>query len=489
MSTSERGQLWLAVYLPHFPLEALGRGGEFCGPVVVVSDRHSGARVVTASEAARAGGVQAGMAVSSAMALIPSLQILKRDGVAEIAALDGLAAWAGQFTSFVSLVAQQGLLLEVKGSARLFGSLEALLEQVCKGLRALGYIAQTAIAPSPLGAWWFAQLDADQRTVTSRAALAKHLDPVPLEIMALPKTVAAMAQGMGLKCFGDCCRLPREGLARRLGSELVRLLDRALGRCPDPRIPYVPPPVFRRDLPLPGLVWEIEGLVFAMRRLLLELVGFLQARDAGVLCLDIMLMHGNAKPTRIALELSVASRDFQHLLDLLRIRLERVKLSAAIDAVRCTARQTLPLAGLPPRLALSDSVNTTKEGAYLLVERLRARLGAEAVQGLCTVADYRPERAWMHAMGDQPRPSVISFPSRPLWLLQQPTTLKPVNNRLHLQGTLELITGPERLESGWWDGEDVLRDYFVARNSHGICFWIFRERYRPQKWFLHGLFA
>lgn len=484
-------QLWLGVYLPHFPLEALSRGVALPGPVVVVNEQRSRAHVVIASEAARREGVQAGMAVSSALTLIPSLQVLKRDENGEGAALDGLAAWAGQFTSLVSLMAGQGLLLEVKGSVRLFRGIDSLLEQVRNGLQALGYTARMAIAPSPLGAWWLAQLNTQPRIVMilDRAALAKQLDPVPLELMALPKAAAVMAQGMGLKCFGDCCRLPRQGLARRLGTELVRLLDRALDRYPDPRIPYSPPPVFERCLPLPALVWEMEGLVFAARRLLLELVGFLQARAAGVLCLDITLMHGNAKHTGIALELSVATRNLHHLLDLLRMRLERVRLPAAVDAVRCTARHIVSLDAPPPGAALFRAIETPKERDYALVERLRVRLGAGAVQGLCTVADHRPERAWRYAALEKPKPSFVFPLPRPLWLLEQPRMLKQVNERFQIGGALELTAGPERIESGWWDGEGVARDYFVARNPDGIRLWIFRERDHPQRWFLHGLFA
>lgn len=272
---------------------------------------------------------------------------------------------------------------------------------------------------------------------------------------------------------------------------MLRLIDRALGRHPDPRVPYVSPPVFERHLSLPALVWEIEGLVFAVRRLLLELVGFLQARDAGVLCLDVALVHEEARHTLIALKLSVATRDLQHLLDVLRMRLERVKLPAAVEAVRCTARHILAFAALPPGPTLFASTDTPEEEGYWLLERLRARLGAEAVQGLGVVADHRPERAWRYTALEHPKPSGVSpLPlPRPLWLLEQPTRLRPINERLHLGGILELTTGPERLESGWWDGEDVVRDYFVAKNPCGTRFWIFRERDCPQRWFLHGLFA
>ena len=49
--------------------------------------------------------------------------------------------------------------------------------------------------------------------------------------------------------------------------------------------------------------------------------------------------------------------------------------------------------------------------------------------------------------------------------------------------------GPERIESGWWDGDDVTRDYFVALNADGARFWVFRERSGASGWFLHGIFA
>lgn len=482
-------KLWLGIYLPLLPLEALSRAGELRGPVVVVIDQHHSARVITANEAARKRGVQPGMVVSGALALAPSLRVLKRDEVVEVAALEGLAAWASQFTSLVSLVAAQGLLLEVRGSLRLFGGIDALQVQIREGLQALGYTACMAITPTPLGAWWLAQLDTSRPVVMDRATLVTHLAPVPLALMALPSPVAAMAQGMGLKCFGDCYRLHRGGLARRLGPELVRLLDRAVGLRPDPRNAYTVPRVFDRCLLLSASVWDVEALIFAVRRLLMELVGFLQARSEGVLGLDIILVHAKSDHTCIALQLSGVTRDLPHLLELLRARLERIKLSAAVESVRCKARCTLPLDTSTSGSALFDTINVPEEQKWSLVERLRVRLGAAAVQGLCAVAEHRPERAWRYAVLEKPQPAPrVSLP-RPLWLLEEPRILKAVNDRLYLGGTLELTSGPECIESGWWDGEDVVRDYFVARNPGGARFWIFRERDHPKRWFLHGLFG
>ncbi|UCD68029.1 MAG: DNA polymerase Y family protein, partial [Betaproteobacteria bacterium] len=56
-------------------------------------------------------------------------------------------------------------------------------------------------------------------------------------------------------------------------------------------------------------------------------------------------------------------------------------------------------------------------------------------------------------------------------------------------GELRILDGPERIETGWWDGGDVMRDYFVARNNNGATYWIYRERSIEKNWFLHGIFS
>ena len=91
----------------------------------------------------------------------------------------------------------------------------------------------------------------------------------------------------------------------------------------------------------------------------------------------------------------------------------------------------------------------------------------------------------------QPAPQSGMPPSaapRPVWLLAEP---EPLGHRLQVQPWV-LRDGPERIESGWWDGVDVRRDYFVAENPRGETVWIYRDhRYGIDdgEWFLHGLFA
>ena len=83
----------------------------------------------------------------------------------------------------------------------------------------------------------------------------------------------------------------------------------------------------------------------------------------------------------------------------------------------------------------------------------------------------------------------LGFGERPLWLLHRPRPLAEIGERPHHEGPLELLAGPERIESGWWDGDDAARDYFVARACNESLVWIFRDRRGEGGWYLHGVFA
>jgi protein ImuB len=104
------------------------------------------------------------------------------------------------------------------------------------------------------------------------------------------------------------------------------------------------------------------------------------------------------------------------------------------------------------------------------------------------VPDHRPELAWQPAEPGGSIAIASASNPRPLWLLAEPKPLR-TNPDGAWPGSLSILSGPERIESGWWDGNDVRRDYFVARSSAGARFWVFRERSGTSGWFVHGVFA
>jgi protein ImuB len=71
--------------------------------------------------------------------------------------------------------------------------------------------------------------------------------------------------------------------------------------------------------------------------------------------------------------------------------------------------------------------------------------------------------------------------------MPRPQALKRHGGRLYWNGRLRLVYGPERIEDNWWH-EPVSRDYYIARNSGGQDYWVFRDRL-SQHWFIQGVFA
>ncbi|GAB4348567.1 MAG: DNA polymerase Y family protein [Gammaproteobacteria bacterium] len=469
-----REPLWLCLCFPHLSLEVVERATPDSTPLAIVDEQAGCCRIHARNRAAAAAGVQIGQKLSAAQSLLPALQTVQRAPARENRALAQLASWACQFSPSVALRPAGGLLLEVSGSLRLFRGLENLLRTVQRDLAGLGYRARRGVAPTPLGAWLLAR-SGDQRPALDGDALRRQLGALPVTALELPAATLTALHQLGIRRIRDCLRLPRDGLNRRLGVDVVDYLDRATGRRQDPQPLFQPPEKFSSHLLLPAEVHETRELRFAMHRLLGDLVGFLRGRDATTSRLTFRLHHLKQPATTLEVGLARPSRDPAHLKALLDNRLERLRLPAPALEVTLDADEILPFQGEKPDLFLRKRGN--RLAISELVERLRARLGEEAVQQLATVADHRPERAWKTALPAAPagerRP-------RPLWLLETPQPLATRSWRWR--------TGPERIEGGWWDGADRARDYFVADDEGGARLWLFREL-RSLRWFLHGLFG
>lgn len=487
-------RLWLALEFPGLPLSALGPVPPDSPPLAVSVRQGRGASLLGVDARAHAAGVRTGMSVTAAALICPALQVRRHDPVCEAAALDALAAWCGRYTSQVSVQPPRALVLEIGASLRLFGGLGAVLQQMRGELHALGHDAVVGVAPTPTAAWLLARAGG-RAPVTVVERLAGALAGVPVTCMDLPARVLADLHALGVHTFGDCARLPRDGLSKRFGPALVSALDRALGRCADPRSWWAPPPVFQRRLDLAFESADRTVLLHAARRVLHELCGFLGARACAAAALELQLGHRGAPATRIVLELVCPGRDPQHLLALVAERLERVPIAREVLYLGLRVDRLVPLAAqsgelFAPRVR-GGGAPASRADAGALVERLSARLGRDAVRGLARLADHRPEHASAEPAWHQcAAPAARGTPppcGMPLWLLPRPRRLD--RGAAAVDGALRMEQGPWRIESGWWDGQDVARDYYVARSVRGTRYWVFRDCRAPRHWFVHGIFA
>ena len=477
------GELWLAAHFPRLPLDALMLGtGQARAAVVTAGDPQRA--VVACNERATRQGIAPGMGLNAALALVPGLRVLERRPVAEAALLDRLGRWALQFTPVVSLEPPAAVLAEVRGSLDLFGGVMALLRRALAGLSASGLSASLALAPTARGALWIARAELAM-TVTRSDAMPGIASRLPLACLQWPMDIVATLAGLGIRSVADLARLPRAGFATRFGPRLLDELDEGLGRRPEPRRRFLVPERFDERLELHDAAESTELLQPALGRLLARLAAFLRARASGIRELRVDLLHRDAAPTRLRIALARLADDADGLGELLDERLGRCRVDLPVIGLRLRSGVLLPLAirdaGLFERGRGADPEATAR-----LLDLLRARLGHEAVFGVMPVSEHRPERAFRIAepggAGALPVPwSADARTARPLWMLAEP---QPLDG---WEGTL--ITGPERIESGWWDGHDIRRDYYVARSRAGVRLWIFRERPPGQGWFLHGVFG
>ena len=418
--------------------------------------------------------------------------------------------WGLQFTPRVANV-DEALLLELSGSLRLWGGRKALLTLLLQGHPELvpGPWAQGATSLIALGLL---------RQKGAGRAIPSQARKLPLDTLTAAREHVETLARAGCRNWGDLEALPRAGVSRRFGAELLAALDSAIGLKPE-RYPWLTlPEVFDQKLELPAFATSAPELMWSASRLLTQLQVWLQSRQLGVLAfeiewtLDLKRLDGVKLPANEQLVIRTAqpTQDMGHLRKLVSEHLDRASISAPANHLRLRSLATTAWAGANQSLLVEDRIKGDK--LHQLVERLSARLGADQVVVPQPNADHRPEhrQIWVqaqpHADASTSRKSKTRTPPadaiQPPWLLTKPLRLSVQRDTPQYHGPLRLLTRPQRIEAGWWDDEGkglALRDYFIARSESVGLVWIYRERpatladneSQPAqaRWFLQGLYA
>ena len=417
-----------------------------------------------------------------------------------------MAWWALQFTPKVAL-AEEGVLLELSASRRLFGGEQVLRERVCAEALAMG-CAAVGWGPTATGT-----LALTRCGVTDGFAqpLNRLLDQLPMSALPGVAVHAPILARTGCKTLGDVRRLPRGGLSRRFTKSLLLALDQAYGLQPVAFDWVLAPELFQARLELPGRVEAAEGLLFGARRLLTQMAGWLAARHAGITAFTLRFKHDFHRASEVpdwgevTIRTAEATREMSHFTRLLGERLGHVQLGAPVEELVLVAGTAVPLEEVSGSLLQEK----TREGesALQLLERLAERLGPGAVVRAEVRSDYRPEWAQEWVSATVP-PSAHRAPlpdvPQPTWLIAKPLPLAMRRDQPAYQGALTTVAGPYRVEAAWWDrshpdaietGEPqpARRDYYVMASEHGGLLWVYRDLAPSpagkRRWFLHGIFG
>ena len=474
---SNRPSLWLYLHFPWLALEALCSDAEKEHPVALLDRR--GQRVELCNTAALDQGVEPGLALATACSICPALRLLNPDETQQQRALQGLALWAGNFSSHISVQPPQGLLLEIGSMLHYFGGLVVLWQQLEQRLRRLGYGVWRATGHTPLAARLLAE-HKQQFYAEDPDAHLTRLNRLQVAELGLEAKVSEQLTGMGIRDLAALLALPRDALASRLGPSLLSHLDRLLGKRPDPQPLFQPPPEFSQRLEFNSEIIHSQGLLFPLRRLLEPLQGYLYSRSLLALELQLSLIERDGGQVELKLGHSAGERASETWLELCRLRLEQLTLAEPVVAMQLQVeRFREPEQGMVDLFAQKQARDTPAQ----LLSRLQMRLGDKAVRGLELCADHRPEHSWRPC--EPGRSTALSVPDlpRPHWLLPAPEALP----RAKVEQAIELLHGPERISSGWWDEQPVRRDYYTGRWPDGRLGWLFRDD--QGRWFLHGWYA
>jgi len=497
--------LWISVYLPELSLQSHARGalGHMHEVPLVISDGvASRPHVHAANACARDAGITPLMPVAAAQARAAQLLVVPREPAREQQTLQEIATWLAQFTPMVC-PEKSGASLEISSTLRLFGGIAALAGRIRAGIPSLGLHAALGIAPTPLAAYLLARsshhashymtgIRMCRAGDVTRAQLRERLADIPLALFDWPHDIVQPLAALGLVRVKDLLSQPRAGLRRRFGDRVLEDLDRALGQSADPREPHRVPEDFSSHADLLFDIVDAERLFIPISMLLNQMEGFLRARGAAVNEIVLELKHNRTLKTRHEFGARHPQRNAGEWLRLIRERLTAKPFPEAVVALTLVA----------PRLVACPEQNESwlptpdvrQEKWQTLIERVASRLGDKSVFSIRENSDHRPEYAWgQDTDRDHKKPARAAQATpdkpRPLMLLTEPRALVTISGAPLHHGALALLAGPERIETGWWDGRPVARDYFVAKNPQQEICWIFRDYRQGKKWYLHGYFS
>lgn len=484
--------------------------------------------IAAACPLALALGLRPGMAVTQARAQVRGLEIRPADPAGDLVALRRLAILAARrWSPLTALSGNDGLFLDITGTAHLFGGEEAMAQRIVRLLARAGFIARIAIADTAGTAWALARHVEAYVTLCPPHGQASALADLPAAALRIDEAAVELLKRLGVEAIGQLVAMPRGPLVRRFGTATVLRLDQALGTMPEPIAPVIPPEAIVARQRFAEPVATAEAIEHWLGELVPNLTTALEAEGLGVRALECIADRVDGVPQRIRIGLARPSRDPAHLLRLLKRRIEDVEPGYGIDAIALHVRRAAPLGPEPVVERLDEDA---APDIATLVDTLATRIGLRRMWRMRAVESDVPERAATPmAVLDPPdrggpRPKIDDVgqldrspalhPWHPEWpkparLLRRPERLDHViaelpdhaPRRFTWRGQSHRVVcadGPERIHGEWWkhtaEAEQV-RDYFRVEDEAGHRYWLFRRGDGEQhatgdlSWYLHGVFG
>ena len=484
----------VSLWFPRLASDRVLRLRHIDGPFVLTLKQQNANRIYCLNTTATQHGLHHGMPYADARAFCSNLQSQVAQPEQDQRFLRTLRRWATRYCPWVGLEGNDGLVMDVTGSAHLLGGEAAMLADMRIRLMRAGISVRIGLADTRGAAWALAHYG--EGIAPSGEALAT-LAPLPVAALRIEEKTSVSLQRLGLRSIGDLAGAARAPLTRRFGPSLLLRLDQALGSQPEEISPYTDPPHYAVRMTLPEPIGLLTDVMAGVERLLHQLCAKLRTQEVGARNLCISLHRVDQEHQQVELRLARPLRDPKRILPLFERGLAEMDAGFGIDMLRLEATQ---VEIVPVQQQISHVSDGGKDRLDDLISRLGTRIGLENIQRFLPADSHIPERSfimaptaysepesgWVHI---HPRP-ICLFPPEPIAGSGPRPPARFRWRRMSL--TTGRVTGPERIAPEWWLEDDNwrsgLRDYWRVETREGRRLWLF---YTPQNpgWFVQGEFA
>jgi protein ImuB len=485
----------VSIWFPRLASDRVLRMRPLEGPFALTHSISNTNRIYCLNTAAERLGLGAGMPFSDARAFCPELQSRPADPLADRRFQHALRRWAVRYCPWVGLEDDDGLVLDITGTAHLFGGEADLLMDMRQRLSRAGISARVGLGDSRGAAWALARHG--EGSAPAGGAL-DALKDLPVSALRLEeKTVTALGR-LGLRTIGDLANAARAPLTRRFGPSLLMRLDQALGYQPEQITPLKDPPHYGVRMTLPDPIGISSDVMAGTERLLAQLCEKLKSRETGARILCLTLRRVDQDSQQVELRLARPMRDAARILPLFERGIKDVDAGYGIDQIRLEATQVEPM----PVQQFSHVSTGGKDRLDDLITRIGTRIGLENVQRFLPADSHIPERSFLIAPAaySTPERTWVTIRPRPLHIFPPNPLLGAPENPIppkhfrwrRMSFSTARTTGPERIAPEWWLEEDSwrsgVRDYWIVETHQGRRLWLFFTPQNPD-WFVQGEFA
>jgi protein ImuB len=498
-------QRFVSIWFPHLRTDWFTRQQPRLSrvPFILATPDHGRMLVTAVNVLALGQGVETGMAVADARAIIPSLQVLDDKPELPVKLLKSLAEWCIRYTPAVAIDPPEGLILDITGCTHLWGSEKKYLTEIIKRFTRFGYKVNAAMADTIGTSWAIARFQKDAVIVESGQQMEALLSLPPSALRIETETIERLDK-LGLRQIRDLISMPRSALRRRFGQHFLTKLDQALGYEEEAIILLHPTEPYGQRLPCLEPIVTATGIGIALQLLLDELCIRLQKEQKGLRTALFKCYRVDGKIEKISIETNRPSCNSRHLFKLFEFKFTYIEPGLGIELFVLEASKVEDITAVQEKLWQNNS-GLEDIGLSELIDRLAIKIGAGNIHRYIPDEHYWPERCFKPAtsLDEKPETTWKAGKPRPLQLLSKPDRIDvtaPIPDYppmlFRYKGNLHKIIkadGPERIEQEWWLQEGQHRDYYMVEDEKGNRYWLFRSGHydvaKSYQWFIHGFFA